>query len=157
MPRTILPLTHPILKVADTQAGLTAGEAYECQLTRAEIVPTAQTSTVPATGCAPAVDVPGATKYALHLEWLQDWTASGGGLSNYALINDGSLVWFEYAVDSVGAPTVVATGQAYVTPGSYGGVFGDGSAAAATADWSMPDKPSVVVPVTVAADEDATV
>jgi hypothetical protein len=151
MPRTIITLNNPILKVAADQAGLTTGVAYECQLTLAQIVPAAQFNTIPATGCAPSVQSPGRTQYTLHLEWLQDWTASGGGLSGYAMDNDGVAIWFEFALDSVGAPTVVATGQAYCTPGNYGGTFGDGSAAPATADWPMLDAPAIVTPVTAAA------
>lgn len=156
MARTILPLNNPILKVADTEAGLTAGTAYECQLTLAAIQPAAQFNTIPATGCAPSVQSPGRTQFTLHLEWLQDWTAAGGGLSGYALENDGQAIWFSYALDSVNDPTVVATGEAYVTPGDYGGTFGDGSAAAATADWPMLDKPSVVTPAAAVATAEAT-
>lgn len=156
MARTIVVLNHPVLKVAATQAGLASGTAYECQITAATITANPQFNTIPATGCAPSVQSPGLTQYQLDLAWLQDWTASpAGGLSGYALANDGKAVWFSLALDSVGAPTVVATGQAYVTPGAYGGTFGDGSAAAATATWPMLDKPTVVTPTTAEASADA--
>jgi hypothetical protein len=151
MPRTVIPLTNPIFKVADTEAGLTTGDAYECQLTSAAITASANFQTIPPTGCAPAAQSPGATSWALDLAWLQDWTAVGGGLSNYAYENDAQAVWFSLALDSVNAPTVVATGQAYVTAGSFGGTFGDGSPAAATATWPCLDKPTIVSAVAAAA------
>ena len=156
MPRTVIPLTNPIFKVADTEAGLTGGQAYECQLTSAVITASANFTTIPPTGCAPAAQSPGQTSWALDLAWLQDWTASGGGLSFYAYENDAQPVWFSLALDSVGAPTVVATGQAYVTAGSFGGTFGDGSPAAATAQWPCLDKPTIIAPVVLAAGTAST-
>ena len=155
MPRTVLTLNNPIFKVADNEAGLTAGEAYECQLTSAVITPVPVFNTVPATGCAPAAQSPGRTGFNLDLAWLQDWTAPGGGLSGYAWDNDTEAKWFSLAVDSVGAPTVVATGQAYVVAGGYGATFGDGSAAATTATWPCLDKPDIVTPAPAAAMAEA--
>jgi hypothetical protein len=68
-------------------------------------------------------------------------------LSGYAYTNDTMPKWFSLTVDSVDNPTVVATGQCYVVAGAYGGTFGDGSAAAATASWPCLDKPDIVLPV----------
>ena len=151
MPRTVIPLTNPIFKVAETEAGLTAGEAFECQLTSAAITAAPNFQTIPATGCAGASQSPGQTSWALDLAWLQDWTAAGGGLSNFAYEHDAQEVWFRLALDSVGAPTVVATGHAFATAGSFGGTFGDGSPAAATATWPCIDKPDIVAAATTMA------
>lgn len=151
MPRTVIPLNHPIFKVADTEVGLTAGTAFECQLTSAKITAAPNFQTIPATGCAPAAQSPGQTGWALDLAWLQDWTASGGGLSGYAFENDTLPKWFSLALDSVGAPTVVATGECYVVAGDFGGVFGDGTPAAATSTWPCLAKPDIVLPVVMAA------
>jgi hypothetical protein len=156
MPRTVLVLNNPTFKLADTQAGLATGTAYECQLTSAAITPQPVSNTIPATGCAPQTTSPGHTGWQLDLAWLQDWTASMGGLSGYAFTNDTKPKWFELAVDAVGAPTVKATGQVYVVAGAYGGTFGDGSAAPATASWPLLDKPAIVLPVTLEAAEAGT-
>lgn len=150
MPRTVIPIIDPILKVADTEAGLALGDAYECQLTSAVIVGSPNFNPIPATGCAPAAQTPGASSWQLDLAWLQDWTAPGGGLSFYAFDNDTAEVWFSLAIDSVGNPTVVATGHGYVTAGAYGGEIG-GVPAAATATWPLLEKPDIVVPAPVAA------
>ena len=146
MPRTVVTLNTPKFKLADTQAGLTAGTAYECQLTQAVITASPNFQTVPATGCAPASQSPGATSWALDMAWLQDWTAPSGGLSGYALTNDAKPKWFELTLDVVGSPTTKATGQCYVVAGSFGGTFGDGTAANTTATWPLLDKPVVTTP-----------
>ena len=155
MARTLLILTNPTLMLADTEAGLTTGKAFECQITSAAITPQPTTQTIPATGCAPATNSPGKTGYQLDLAWLQDWNAPGGGLSNYAFANDTAPKWFKLVADKSVTPTtdqVVATGQAYVVAGALGGTFGDGSAAVSTAAWPMLDKPTIVTPAP-AADE----
>jgi hypothetical protein len=150
MARTVIVLNNPVLKLADTEAGLTTGDAYECQITEAKVVATANLNTIPSTGCAPASQSPGKTSYALQLTWLQDWNLDG--LSQYAFANDTQPKWFEFTLDSVGAPTTKMTGQAYVVAGSYGGVFGDGSAATSDQQtWPCLDKPAVTVPVATAA------
>ena len=149
MSRTVITLINPVLKIADTEAGLGAGTAYECQLTSAALVPTPNTTQIPATGCAPVSNVPGLSSWELQLAWLQDWTAPGGGLSNYAIENEGQLVWYSFTIDLAGSPTTVATGQAYVAAGQYGGVFG-GAPAVATANWPCFDTPAFVVPAVTA-------
>lgn len=146
MARSVITINNPIFKLADTQAALGTGTAYECQLTSAAITPQPVFNTIPATGCAPATQSPGRTGFQLDLAWLQDWTATAGGLSGYAYDNDTEPKWFSLEVDSVDHPEVVATGQVYVVAGAYGGVFGDGSAAAATATWPCLDKPTIAKP-----------
>lgn len=142
---TIIPINNPVFKIADTEAGLAAGDAYECQLTTASIIGTTPTNTVPATGCQGPTSTPGKAGWALSLAWLQDWTAPAGGLSKYAYDNETELKWFSLAIDNVGFPTVIAQGQAYVTPGQFGGVIG-GPPAPATASWPILGKPAIAVP-----------
>lgn len=151
MARTVLVLNNPTFKLADTEAGLGAGSAYECQLTSAVITAQPAFNTIPATGCAPATQSPGRTGYQIDMAWLQDWTAAGGGLSGYAFDNDGQAKWYELTPDAVGAPTVKATGQVYVVSGGFGGTFGDGSAAATTATWPCLDKPDIATAALFAA------
>lgn len=151
MAREVITLNNPTFKLADSEAGLAAGDSYECQLTSAVITAAPQFNTIPATGCAPATQSPGRTGYAVDLSWLQDWTAAGGGLSGYAYDNDGQSKWFELTPDAVGAPTVKATGQVYVVSGGFGGTFGDGSAAATTASWPCLDKPDITTAALFAA------
>lgn len=155
MSRTVITLNNPILKLADDEAGLAAStEVFECQLTSAVITANPVFNTIPATGCAPASQSPGKTGYQLDLAWLQDWTAPGGGLSGYAMENDGLKKWFSFTLDSVGAPAVVATGEVFVVAGGFGGTFGDGSAAATTATWPCVDTPTIT-PATLAAEAEA--
>jgi hypothetical protein len=153
MARTAIIMNNPTLKLATTQAGLTAGVQYECQLTQAIINAVPNFNTIPATACAPATQSPGKTGWELQADWLQDWTASLGGLSGFAYTNDTKPMWFELVVDT-GAPTVKATGQVYLVSGSYGGPIGDGSALAASATWPCLDKPVITFPVTELAADD---
>ena len=146
MAREVITLNNPVFKLADTSAGLTAGDAYECQITSAVITASSNFQTIPSTGCAPQSQSPGKTSFGLDLAWLQDWTSAGGGLSGYAHENDTAPKWFSLVLDSVDSPTVTATGQVFVIAGSYGGTFGDGSAAATTATWPLLDKPTIVTP-----------
>jgi hypothetical protein len=150
MARTVIPLNRPIFKLADDELGLTTGDAYECQLTSATITSQPVFKEIPATGCAGASQSPGTTGYSLVLNWLQDWSAAAGGLSGYAYTNDTLPKWFSFTLDSTD-PTVVATGQVYVVAGSYGGEFGTGVPAAATATWPCLDKPDIAMPALAAA------
>ena len=155
MPRTVMVLNHPILKVATSSAGLSTGQAVECQVTSAVVTAQPQYQTIPATGCAGASQSPGLTGYQLELAWLQDWTAAApGGLSYFALQNDGKSVWFELTPDSA-TPTQKLTGNAYCAAGSYGGTFGDGSAATATATWPLITAPTIPAPTVMAAEAEA--
>ena len=152
MPRTAIILNSPVFKLADSDAGLTAGTAYECQLTSATITANPVFTEIPATGCAPATQSPGRTQWQLDLAWLQDWTAAAGGLSGYAYTNDTDPKYFSFSLD--GGATVVAKGQVYVVAGGYGGTFGDGSAAAATATWPCLDKPTITLPAMQAQEQE---
>jgi len=156
MPRTVIVLTTPTLKVATTQAGLTAGTAYECQVTSAVITTDAPMNTIPATGCAGASQSPGAAAFALEIAWLQDWTASpGGGLSGLAWAQKGKKMWVLLTPDPTGAPTVKAEGEVWMVAGQFGGNFGDGSAATANATWPFTGTPAITPATLLAADEAA--
>lgn len=155
MPRTVLILNNPIMKVATTQAGLTAGTAVQCQVTRAEVQSSPNYNTIPATGCAGATQSPGLTSYNLQLDWLQDWNAPGStSLSKFAQDNDGKSVWFELTPDSTVA-TNKLVGNAYAAAGSYGGAFGDGSAAVSSVQWPLINAPTVTQPAAMAAGAEA--
>jgi hypothetical protein len=146
MPRTVMVLNQPTLKVSTTQAGLATGQAVECQVTSAVITASPNFSTIPPTGCAPSAQSPGATSFALDLAWLQDWSVgTPGGLSWFALQNDGKAVWFELTPDKT-VSTQKVTGNAYCVTGSYGGEFGTGNPATATATWPMLTGPAVPTP-----------
>jgi hypothetical protein len=152
MARTVIVLNNPIVKLADTEAGLTTGTAFECQITSAALTASPNYQTIPPTGCAPPAQSPGKTSWSFDVAWLQDWTApEASSISQYALANDGQPKWFEFTADSVGAPTVKATGQCYIAAGSYGGTFGDGSPAVANAAWPCLDTPDIAGAVTAAA------
>jgi len=155
MARMVLILNHPILKVATTQAGLTTGQAVECQVTSAVVKATPKYSTIPATGCSGETQSPGLTGYSFDLAWLQDWqTPTPGGLSYFAFSNDGKAVWIEFTPDSA-APTQKLQGQVYAAAGDYGGTFGDGSAAVATASWPFVSTPTIPAPTVAAAEAEA--
>lgn len=147
MARTVMILNNPTLKVATTEAGLASGQAVECQVTSAIVSASPNYSQVPSTGCAGAAQSPGLTSFALDLAWLQDWNAPApGGLSHFAWDNDGKAVWIELTPD-VAQPGQAVTGQVYAAAGSYGGTFGDGSAAVAAATWPFVSKPDIPAPV----------
>jgi hypothetical protein len=153
MARTAIIMNNPTFRLATTQAGLTAGTAYECQLTQAIINAIPNFTTIPATACAPATQSPGKTGWELAIDFLQDWTASLGGLSGFMYTNDTKPMWFELVVDSA-VPAVKATGQVYLVSGSYGGPIGTGDALAASATLPCLDKPVIVFPAVLVADDE---
>jgi hypothetical protein len=158
MARTLMQWTRPTVKIATTQAGLTAGLAVECQINSAMVTAVPATVTIPATGCAPATNAPGATGWQLDLAWLQDWAAGDDteSLSRFAFEHDTEAVWVQMIPNAADATNSPMTGQFFVVSGGYGGTFGDGSAAATTATWPALDKPTVgPAVVTVAADDEA--
>lgn len=145
---TVITITDGIVKFADTQAGLTSGLAFECQVTEASINATPNLQTVPATWCAPESQSPAATGFELAVTWLQDWTASGGGLSKWAFDNDTATKWFSMLLDKDLSSTV-ATGQVRVVAGAYGGAAG--TPLTATATWPLAAKPTITTPAVGAA------
>ena len=157
MSRNVIVLNNPIVTFADTEAGLTTGDPFQCQLTSAVLTPTPVYQTIPATGCAGASQSPGLTGWGFVVSWLQDW-GSDPSMSQYAFDNDTLPKWYSFTLDSIGLPDTVATGELYVSAGAYGGTFGDGSAATATATWPCLAKPAitaVVLPLTADDTADA--
>jgi hypothetical protein len=143
---TVITITDGVLVLADTEAGLTTGMGFECQVTEASINATPNLQTVPATWCASESQAPAATGFELAITWLQDWTAEGGGLSMYAFENDTLQKWFSMQLDADVA-TTVATGQVRLVAGSYGGAAG--TPLTATATWPLAAKPVITVPPVV--------
>jgi hypothetical protein len=148
MPTVMMPFENPTLKLADTEAGLTAGTAFECQLTTAELLATANLVQVEQTPCQPASQVPGRETWSLHLIFMQDWAAPGGGLSGYAKANRGQRKWFELVADKDVTPAgdqVIATGEVWIGSGGLGGVV---SAAPLKSDvtWPCPTEPAITTP-----------
>ena len=159
MPRTVMTWTKPTVKIALTEAELTtAGLAIECQVNSAMLTPQPATVSIPATGCAPATNSPGATGFQLDLAWLQDWSAADAeSLSRFAWDNDTEQVWVQVVPNKDDATTAVMTGPFFCVTGGYGGTFGDGSAGATTASWPAVDKPTIAPnTIVLAADADAT-
>jgi len=144
MARSALILNNPKLTLADTQLGLETAPPFECQITTAALNPQPTYQTIPATGCAGATQSPGRTGWQMDVSWLEDWgVAAPGGLSQYTFDHDAQPVWYRFVADSVQYPDLMAEGQVYLTAGAYGGTFGDGSAALATATWPCVDTPTI--------------
>jgi hypothetical protein len=100
-------------------------EDYSCQVTKAEITSTSNTTTtsVPATFCSPASErsVPVASTFQLNLEFLQDWTEVDG-LSAYLFKNDATEVAFEMFLEGADDPS--AKGVVIAQAGGFGGTPG---------------------------------
>jgi hypothetical protein len=140
---TVIVITNGKLKLADTEAELTSGgEDFECQVTEAAINATPNLQTVPATFCEPESQSPAATGYELAVTWLQDWTAPGGGLSNYAFLNDTQKKWFSLTLEDGVQP--IAIGEVRLVAGSFGGAAG--TPLTATATWPLASKPTIGTP-----------
>jgi hypothetical protein len=141
---TVIVITNGTLTLADTEVDLaTSLNDFECQVSEAAINATPNLQTVPATFCEPESQSPAATGYELAITWLQDWTVPGGGLSNYAFINDAQTKWFQLTLDGAVAP--IAKGQVRLVAGSFGGAAG--TPLTATATWPLASKPVITVPV----------
>ena len=151
---TVIVITDGSLLLADDEAGLALGEAFECQVTEASINAVPNLETVPATFCAPESQSPAATGYTLAITWLQDWTAPGGGLSGYAFTNDTEEKWFELKLDKDDVEPV-ATGQVRIVAGAFGGAAG--IPLPASAEWPLAGKPDITMaaPVVAAAESEA--
>lgn len=137
--------TFPKFVVADDEASLDTGDAYECAMTSAVLNPTINYATIPARGCSGPSESPSQAAWSLALAWLQDFTDPGGGLSGYAFTNMNTRKWFRLMPDK-DDPTVAATGEVWIAPGAFGGTFGDGSAAPATAEWKVIGAPTFDFP-----------
>ena len=148
---TVILITDGSLKLADDEAGLALGEAFECQVTEAAINAVPNLTTVPATFCSGEAQAPAATGWALALSWLQDWTAPSGGLSGYAFTNDTEQKWFELKLDKDDL-TPVATGQVRLVAGAFGGAAG--TPLPASAEWPLSAKPTITMPAAAGLEAD---
>jgi len=106
---------------------------YSCQVTRAEITATSNTTTttVPATFCQPASEasVPVASTFQLNLDALQDWTVLNG-LSAFLFKNDAREVAFALYLQGADEPS--ATGVIIAQAGGFGGTPGEPLVASVT-------------------------
>lgn len=85
-----------------------------CQVTAAELVPTANTQDVPATMCQAAAQVAGLSSYALRLAGLQDATEATG-LSMFLYNNDAKEGWVQAVGPAKGTGVKQVTIEAHVT------------------------------------------
>ena len=130
MAATVLQITNASVKfgaVADPIVPATLTE-FNCQVTRAEIVSTNQTTTtsVPATFCQPASEtvVPVSSTFQLNLEWLQDWTLTvATSLSAFMYTFDAEKKAFALYLNASANP--VATGIVTCQAGAFAGAPGE--------------------------------
>jgi hypothetical protein len=143
MPATVLQITDGVLRLADDEAGLTTGEAVQEQVTQATINANANLQTVPATFTQPETQVAAPTRYELQVNWLQDWTKPGGGLSGWAFANDTEEKWFELKLDDADTEPV-ARGVLRIVAGGFAGAAATPLQASVT--WPIQGRPTITVP-----------
>ena len=125
MPRTVITLNNPIIKVADTQGRPDRRRRLRMPGDRGARNRLPQLQHGSRDRVRGRHQSPGLTAYALDMAWLQDWTAPGGGLSGWADDNDATAQWFSFQLSETDA-TVKADGQVYVTAGATAGCSGTG-------------------------------
>ena len=155
MPRTVIILNNPIFKLADTEAGLTAGDGLRVPTHVGDRSPrNPQFNTIPATGCAPALAVAGPDRLATRPGMAAGLDGSRPVASPATPSPTTRPKWFSA---SRSTPSRIRRSspraRCYVVAGGYGGTFGDGSAAAATATWPLLDKPEIALPTTLMATQ----
>jgi len=122
MPRYVInPKSQATIHFADTEAGLAAGQDATFQVIDFKIVHSPQTITVPATYGAGASDDLASTKYALDLEYLQDWGLNATSFAQYLWDNEALTKWF--SIEPHGDVDTVAgmKGQCVIPGTDYGG------------------------------------
>jgi len=129
--------------------GTGTAKTFECQVTSAAVTRTANTVTVPATGCEGPTTKESAPTYALVLNWLQDWGQTNS-LSQF--LQDNELVDADFEVAVGAAPMTVAKGVCQLVPGDYGGDFS--SALTATATMGITGTPTFTPGTTTLAAEE---
>lgn len=95
---------------------------YGCQVTKAAITATPNTTDIPATFCSPASKQNVPSSFELALEGLQDWTVAAG-LSTYLFEHDAEQAAFALYLDGETDPS--ATGIVSVAAGDFGGTAGE--------------------------------
>jgi hypothetical protein len=110
------------------------GEGWVCQVTSAALTssPSTTTTTIPATFCGPARDVPtpGETGYTVDVSFLQD-PQIRAGLSSFLYVNDTDEAYFYLGLDGDNPPK--AAGRLRLAAGNFGG----GARTNLTADVSL--------------------
>ncbi len=98
------------------------GEGWVCQVTSAALTasPSTTTTTVPATFCGPARDVPtpGETSFSVDASFLQD-PQIRAGLSSFLYVNDTAEAYFLLGLDGDNPPK--AAGRVRLGAGNFGG------------------------------------
>ena len=98
------------------------GAGWMCQVTSAALTSSASTTTttIPATFCGPARDVPtpGETSYSVDVSFLQD-PQIRAGLSAFLYANDTAEAYFMLGLDGDNPPK--AAGRVRLTSGNFGG------------------------------------
>jgi len=154
---TVIVITDATLMLGDTAPdvvpGTGTGEDFSCQVTSASVNSVPNLSDVPATFCAPASQAPAATGYELAVTWLQDWTASGGGLSQYAFDNDTEQKFFSLTL--VGTTAPIIQGELRLVAGAFGGDAG--TPLTTDAVWPVIGKPTITPATAFASRETAAV
>jgi hypothetical protein len=145
MAQTVIVITNAHVKFADDEAGLATAPDFQCQVVSAAINANPNLQTVPATFCSGETQVPGQTGFELALNWLQDWTAPGGGLSKYAYDNDAMEKFFSLTLSDGTEP--IATGTLRVVAGAFGGDAGTPLQTSTT--WPIIGKPDIVTPAVI--------
>ena len=148
---TILNIKASTFKLADDEAGLTAGDAYSCQITAATVSAQAKLLTVPATMCSPESQSASASGWNLDVGYLQDW-GDTGSLSQYLFDNDGSAKAFEIKPTDPAMPTI--SGTCWVVSGAYGGDMG--ANLVATVTMPLTNKPTITPAVALLGAEAQT-
>jgi len=150
MSRNVMRITTGHLRLAATEAGVTTAPDFQCQVTSAAINAISNTETVPATFCEGESTAPAATGWEMAVSWLQDWdVADPNSLSRFAFEHDAEAMWFSLALKETGDP--IATGQLYLTAGSFGGTAGAPLTCDAT--WPLLGKPDITPAFTMALQE----
>jgi hypothetical protein len=138
MPQVLPTLNDPVLQIADTEAGLTTGVEFVCQMTAATLNTEQHLTDVPQSGCYPPTKIVGDPTYTLDLAWIQDWS-DPAGISRYAQDNNGETKWIQFLMDADDATTVVTT-AVQIAAGQYGGTFG--GLAQTTTTWPIVGNPT---------------
>jgi hypothetical protein len=150
---TTIAITAGSIKFATTSGGLTTAPEYAGQIVSAEVQATPNLVTVPATWAGAQSQRPGATSFALALDFLQDWDQGGGlTLSEFAWDNDAQPVYFEILPDSAATEPKI-TGQVYVVAANLGGA--GSTPLQAQVVWPCVAKPTITFPTVVAAADRA--
>jgi hypothetical protein len=139
MAQTVLVIKDATLKLASSQAALTAAVDYQCQVVSAAVNAVPKLQTVPATFCAPESQAPASTGWELAITILQDWGVTNS-ISQFLFDNDATSKWFRLQPNTPDAPGM--EGQCWLVAGSF---MGDaGTPLTATGTFPCLAKPAMI-------------